>query len=230
MGLWERYIRSGVLSSGTQALELAKTLIIRVIIGLAFIGFAILATQLARAECECPPNSVEKAIRNADRIFRGEVVSANFVADDSQTIEFLIQVDEAIRGNIEKQYRLTTTLPDSCGVSVRLGFHDMYVLGPDETSVSSCKGSGRASYMKYPLSATAIALVDLPVSDVSGAVRLLRKQFYSSYDRATVDEFFELVARIDLTGNKATGTDDRIEFRRIIVHFKGGKYERVEAL
>ena len=84
--------------------------------------------------------------------------------------------------------------------------------------------------MKYPLLATAIALVDLPVSDVSSAVRLLGKQFYSSYDRATVDEFFKIVAQIDPTGINSTGTVDRIEYRGIVVYFKDGKYEKVGAL
>ena len=100
----------------------------------------------------------------------------------------------------------------------------------DETSVSRCAGSGRATYMKFPLLATAIALVDLPVSDARGTQRLLSEQIYSSYDRATVDEFFELVERIDPTGNTATGTDDRIEYRGIAVYFKDGRYEKVEAL
>lgn len=189
-----------------------------------------MGAQPASAECECPPNSIEQAILEADRIFRGEVVSASVADDDSQTIEFVVEVGDAIRGNPEKQYRLTTPMPGSCGVSVRLGFHDMYVLGPNETTVSSCKGSGRAAYMKHPLLATAIALVDLPVSEARGAQRLLSEQFYSSYDRATVDEFFKLVERIDSTGNTATGTDDRIEYRGIAVHFKDEKYEKVEAL
>ena len=106
----------------------------------------------------------------------------------------------------------------------------MYILGPDESSVSSCNGSGRANHMKYPLLVTAIALIEMPVSDVRGAVKLLSRQFYSSYDRATIDEFFELAARIDPTGSKATGMEDQIDYRGITVHFKDGKYDRVEAL
>jgi hypothetical protein len=209
---------------------LVSTLTRHIVHSLALFGFAVLAAQITRAECECPPESVEQAIRNADRIFQAEVISAQISEDDLQTIEFVVQVDDEIRGNTDKQYQLTTTLPGSCGVSVRLGFHDMYVLGPDETNVSSCTGSGRATYMKFPLLATAIALVDLPVSDARGAQRLLSEHFYSSYDRATIDEFFKLVERIDSPGNTATGNDDRIGYRGIAVHFKDGKYEKVEAL
>lgn len=207
-----------------------STLTRHVVLSLAFFGFAILAAQVTRAECECPPGSVEQAIRDADRIFRAGVISARISEDDSRTIEFVVTVDDVIRGNPETQYRLTTEYPDSCGVSVRLGFHDMYVLGPDETSVSSCTGSGRATYMKYPLLATAIALVDLPVSDVRGAQQLLGKQFYSSYDRKTVDEFFALVERIDPTGNEAIGMADRIGYRGIAVYFNEGKFEKVGVL
>lgn len=203
---------------------------LRTFVSLALFGFAAIAAELAHSECECSPNSVEQAIRNADRIFRGEVVSASIATDDSQTIEFVVEIDEAIRGNTDDYYNLTTTLPDSCGVSVRLGFHDMYVLGPGETSVSSCTGSGRAAYMKYPLLATAIALVDLPVSDVRDAQLLLGQQLHSSYDRATVDEFFALVERIDPTGNKANGMADRIEYRGIVVYFKDGTVEKVGVL
>lgn len=188
-----------------------------------------IAGQSARADCECPPNSVEQAILDADRIFRAEVVSAE-IAEDSQTIEFVVEVGDTIRGSPEKHYRLITALPDSCGVPVRLGFHDMYVLGPNETRVSSCTGSGRAAFWKYPLLGTAIALVDLPVADSRGAQRLLSEQFHSGYDRATVDEFFELVERIDPTGHTATGTGDRIEYRGTAVHFNDGKVKSVELL
>ncbi|MGB5166227.1 MAG: hypothetical protein WBN61_13280 [Woeseiaceae bacterium] len=197
---------------------------------LALFWLVVFGAQLALAECECPPESVEKAIRKADRIFRAEVISAQISEEDPQTIEFVVQVDEGIRGHTTPQYQLTTSLPGSCGVSIRLGFHDVYVLGPGETNVSSCKGSGRAVYMTNPSLAVAIALVDLPVSDSRGAQRLLSKHFYQSYNRATVDEFFILVEKIDSTGNTAIGYKDRIEYRGIAVHFKDGTYEKVEEL
>lgn len=213
-----------------QLVELVSTLTGQVLLKLALFGLVFIAPQITRAECECQTGSVEDAIRNADRIFRAELISAHISEDNSQAISFVVKVDDVIRGNTEKQYQLTTGLPDSCGVSVRLGFHDMYVLGPDETSVSSCAGSGRAVYTKYPILATAIALVDLPVSDIRGAQQLLNKQFHIRYDRATVDEFFELVERIDPTGNKVTGMANRIEYRGIAVYFKDDKYERVGEL
>ena len=213
-----------------RSISSVSTLKRHVFLSSALFGFAVFSAQLAWADCECLRGSVEQAIRKADRTFHGEVVSASIAAYDYQTIEFVVKVDGAIRGNTDRQYRLTTQLPDSCGVLVRLGFHDMYVLGPDETSVSSCTGSGRATNMKFPLLATAIALVDLPVSDTSGAQRLLSEQFYSSYDRATVNAFFELVEKIDPTGNTATGTNDRIDYRGIAVHFKDSKYEKVGVL
>jgi len=78
--------------------------------------------------------------------------------------------------------------------------------------------------------AIAIALVDLPLSDATGAQRLLSKQFYSSFDRATVDKFFELVEKIDPIGNGSTGMADRIEYRGIAVYFINGKYEKVGVL
>lgn len=198
-------------------------------ITLALFGLAFLAPIQARAECECPADSVVEGIRKADRIFHGKVVSATMREDDSQTIEFVVAVHEVIRGTTDKQYNLTTALPNSCGVAVRLGFHDLFVLQPGELRVSSCTGSGRAPGMKYPLLAAAIALVDLPVSDVSTAVQLLNKQFYSSFDRATVDEFFKLVEMIDPMGSDVTGMADRVEYRGIVVYFKDGRYERVGA-
>ena len=219
-----------MLIFGMPCLDSENSLISRVFISVALFGIAISASDLAFADCQCPPDSVEQAIRKADRIFQGEVVSASIAGDDSQTIEFVVKVDEAIRGNPEKEYRLTTRLPESCGVSVRLGFRDMYVLGPGETSVSNCTGSGRATYKTYPLLAIAIALVDLPLSDANGAQRLLSKQFHSSYDRATVDNFFELVDKIDSAGNRSTGMADRIEYRGIVVYFTDGQYEKVGVL
>lgn len=187
-------------------------------------------TEDSRADCECPTNSVEQAIRNAHTIFRGEVVSASLATDDSQNINFVVAVDDAIRGSAKDRYSLTTALPDSCGVPIRLGFHDLYVLEPGKSSVSSCTGSGRVTYMKYPLLATAIALVDLPVFDSGGAQRLLSKQIHSGYDRATVDEFFKLVAQIDPRGSEVKRMTDRIEYREIVVHFEDGKFVRVELL
>ena len=213
-----------------QLVVLVSTLTRHVLLKVALFGLAVIAPHITRAECECQTGSVEEAIQNADRIFRAEVISAHISEGNSQTIDFVVKVGDAIRGNTEERYQLTTALPDSCGVSVLLGFHDMYVLAPDETSVSSCTGSGRATYMKYPLLATAIALVDLPVSDVRGAQQLLGKQFYSSYDRKTVDEFFALVERIDPNGNGSTGMADRIEYRGIAVYFKDGKYKKVGVL
>lgn len=227
---WGRYIRGGPQASGTLLSVLGNLLTFRGFISLSLFGIAVLSAQLVRADCECPPDSVEQAIVKADRIFRGEVVWASISEDGAHSIEFVVKVDEAIRGIAKAQYRLTTALPDSCGVSVRLGFHDIYILGHDETTVSRCKGSGRDAYMKHPLLETAIALVDLLLSDARGAQRLLSEKFYSSYDRTTVDEFFELVERIDPTGNTASGTDDRIEYRGIAVLFTDGKYEKVETL
>ena len=138
-----------------QSVVLVSTLTRHAFLSFALFGFAVFSAQFARADCECPPGGVEQAIRKADRIFRGEVVSASIVAEDSKTIEFVVKVDDAIRGYAERQYRLTTQLPNSCGVSVRLGFHEMYVLGPGETSVSSCTGTGNplGRFNNHPSSA-----------------------------------------------------------------------------
>ena len=197
---------------------------------LSLLCFVTITAQTARAECECPQGSVSQSILNAEIIFSGGIVSASISEDSTQVIDFVVQVDEAVRGIPEKQYRLTTALPDSCGVSVRIGFHDLYVLGPDQTIVSSCAGSGRAVYFKYPRLTTAIKLVDLPISDANGAAKLLRKEFCCGRDRASVEKFFELVERFDPTGNMSTGFPDRIEYRGIAVFFKKGIYESVETL
>lgn len=184
----------------------------------------------ALAECECPPGSVEQSILEAEQIFRGEIVSANLAEDGSNTIEFVVVVNEAIRGNPDRQYRLITAMPESCGISVRLGFGDMFVLGPDKPKVSNCNGSGRAPYMEYPLLATAIKLVDMPVSDARGTQRLLSEEFYGRFERALMDEFFDLVEKIDPTGIKTIRSADRIEYRGIVVLFTVGKYESVQTL
>ena len=107
---------------------------------------------------------------------------------------------------------------------------DMFVLGPDQPKVSSCNGSGRGPYMEYPLLATAIKLVDMPLSDARGTQRLLSKEFYSRFERALMDEFFDLVEKIDPTGVKTTRSADRIEYRGIVVFFSDGKYESVQTL
>lgn len=202
---------------------------------LAIVATVVLTPRTASAECECLSNSVEQAVLDADRVFRGQIVSA-VINDgtandgDSRTIEFVVDVGDVIRGNPAKRYRLSTAMPDSCGVAVRLGFNETFVLGPGETTVSSCTGSGRAAYHRQPFLTTAIALVDLPVSDAREAQRLLSAQFRSSYDRSDVDDFFGLVERIDPTGNTATGSEDRIEYRGVVVLFTDGKYEKVEML
>lgn len=192
------------------------------------IGLAVLWAPVGYAECECPTDSVVQAVLNADRIFGGEVVSAAVSENDTKTIEFVVEVERAIRGSLDSEYRLNTQVPGGCGVSVRLGFHDMYILGPGDSTVSSCTGSGRAVSMRYGLLSAAITLVDLPESDASGAQQLLSKQFYSSYRRDTVDEFFDLVDKIDPSGNTSTRLADRIEYRGVVVHFADGKFSRVE--
>lgn len=210
--------------------RLETSLIRSAIVSIALFALTIYIAKSARAECECLSNSVAQAIRYADTIFLGEVVAAAIDEDDSKTIEFVVKVGDAIRGKTDDYYNLSTSLPDSCGVSVLLGFHDIYVLGSDETIVSSCTGSGRVASRKYPLMAAAIALVDLPISDVSGALQLLSQKIHSGYPRAMVEEFFELVEKIDPSGNTVTRKADRIEFRGIVVHFKDGEYERVGVL
>ncbi len=184
----------------------------------------------ALAQCECPPNSVEQSILEAEQIFRGEIVSAKVAEDGSDTIEFVVKVDEAIRGNPDKHYRLYTGMPGSCGIPVQLGFNDMFVLGSDKLKVSNCNGSGRTPYMEYPLLATAIKLVDTPVSDARGTQRLLNEAFYGNSERALIDEFFGLVEQIDPLGIKAIRFADRIEYRGIVVLFTDGKYESVQIL
>jgi hypothetical protein len=184
----------------------------------------------ALAECECPPDSVERSILEADQIFRGEIVLARISDDASHTIEFVVKVGDTIRGNPGKQYRLTTPAPGLCGVSVRLGFTDMFVLGPDKSEVSICNGSGRAPYMEYPLLDIAIKLVDMPVSDARGTQRLLTEEFYGEFERALLDDFFDLVEKIDPTGIKSVRSADRIEYRGIVVLFSDGVYESVQTL
>lgn len=197
---------------------------------LIFVGFAVMISTYAHAECVCPTNSVANSVRKADRIFSGRVVSAIYEPTKSDSIEFVVEVDETIRGTIEREYRLTTPLPGACGVSVRLGFRDMFILGPDGQSVSSCTGSGRKTYMEYPLLREAIGLVDYSDSDVGKALELLNKRFYSSFDRASIDEFFELVKRIDPSGYSVTSWADQIQYRGIVVYFKDDKFEKVGAL
>ncbi len=182
------------------------------------------------AECACPPHSVEENVRQADRIFRGQVVSANYQPTKSEFIEFVVQVDETIRGAPEKEFRLTTAMPQSCGVPVRLGFHDMFILRPDDQHVSSCSGSGRDKYHRFPFLREAIALVDYSVSEVRESVQLLNQRFHASFDRVTVEEFFELVTRIDPSGYAVTSYDDQIQYRNVVVYFKDGKFEKAGAL
>ena len=222
------YAAGRTLAREREILSEEVPLMLHVLRCLAVLVCVFLGVSATWAECECPPNSVEQGVLNADRIFRARVVSAELAELDFQTIEFVVRVDDTLRGNTGDQYRLTTALPKSCGVSVRLGFSDLYGLGPGETRVSQCTGSGRDTYMKYPRLAAAIALVDLPVSNSQDAERLFADRSFSSNERAAIDEFFELVERIDPTGNTATSTPDRIEYRGIVVHFKDGKYEKVD--
>ena len=192
------------------------------------IGFAVFWVPPGYAECECPPDSLVQAISNADRVFQGRIVSAQLSEDDTDTIEFVVEVVDPVRGSLDTEYRLTTQRPGSCGVSVRLGFHDMFVLSPVSSAVSRCGGSGRAANMARPLLALAIELVDLPELDARGAQALLRKGLYSNFSREILDEFFDLVEKIDPRGDVPTRLDDRIEYRGIILFFVDGKYERVE--
>ena len=197
---------------------------------LIFVGFAVIISTYSYAECVCPINSIEESVRKADRIFQGRVVSAIYEPTKSDSIEFAVKVDEIIRGNLESEYRLTTSLPSTCGVSVKLAVRAMFILGPDGQSVSTCTGSGWKAYMTYPLLRGAIGLVDYTDSDVEKALGLLNKSFYSGHDRATIDEFFELVKRIDPSGYPVTSSADQIRYRGIVVYFKDDKFEKVGAL
>lgn len=189
---------------------------------------AIFSAPVAYADCECPPDSLVKAIADADRIFRGRVVSAKLSEDDTNTIEFVVEVAAAIRGSLDPDYRLTTEVPSLCGVSVRIGFSDVFVLSPGSSDVSRCRGSGRATHMQSPLLVAAIELVDLPELDARGAQELLSKRLYSDFSREIMDDFFDLVEKLDPGGDVPTRLDDRIEYRGVILHFVDQKYERVE--
>ena len=198
---------------------------------LVFLVFstALLVSSPSAADCVCPPNSVEDSVLTADRVFEGRVVSANMRSIKSKSIEFVVAVDETIRGTPEEEHRLLTLMPAECGVPVRLGFRDMYILQPGNQHVSNCSGSGRERYEDFPMLDIAIALVDNADSDVDKVLHLLNKRFYSSYERSTVETFFELVMRIDPLGYPITRWPDRIEYRGIVVYFENGKFRNAVA-
>ena len=225
-----RYI--GNRRGSRTADELGEAKELKSILFLCFVIllYGVVAFRPAWAECECPPDSVSQSILQAEQVFRGVIVSAEVVGDGSQMIEFTVVVDETIRGNPEAQYRLTTAMPDSCGVTIRLGFRDLFLLGSDDSRVTRCDGSGRMTSNEYPFLSLAIKLVDLPVSDARSARQLLTEELYSSFERPKMDEFFDLVEKIDPTGIKTTRAVDKIEYRGIAVLFTDGKYESVQIL
>jgi len=182
------------------------------------------------AECDCPPGSVEQSIRQADQIFSASVVSANYEPNESEIIEFVVRVDETIRGTPGEEYRLTTTMPGSCGIPVRLGFHDNFILQPGKLHVTSCSGSGRNKKHRLPFLKEAILLVDYSASEVTESVQLINGTFVSGTDKEPVADFFELVSRIDPAGYTVTSMADRIQYRGIVVYFKDGDFEKAGAL
>jgi len=202
----------------------------RLYLVLVVAGSAILTPMRVYADCDCPPGSVEQSIRQADQIFRASVVSANYEPNESEIIEFVVRVEETIRGTAGEEYRLTTTLPDSCGIPVRLGFHDNFILQPGNLHVTSCSGSGRDRNHRFPFLQQAVLLVDYPASEVRESVQLLNGTFPSGTDRETVVDFFEFVSRIDPAGHTVSSTADQIQYRGIVVHFRDGKFEKAGAL
>ena len=192
------------------------------------LAIAFLFAPAAYAECECPPDSQVEAILNADRIFRGRVVSAQLSENDPNTIEFVVAVTGAIRGSPEPEYQLTTEIPGRCGVTVRIDFHDVFVLSPGRSDVSRCRGSGRATHRENPLLVAAIELVDLPGGDAQSVKELLSKRLYADFSRERMDDFFDLVEKLDRVGEVPIRLDDRIEYRGVILHFVDDKYDRLE--
>ncbi len=194
--------------------------------GFLLIAVLLLGAVPALADCECPAGSLEQAIRKAETIIRGEIVSARLLG--ATVIEFDVQVNDAVRGNPESEYRLTTPMPGACGVAVRLGFNDLFVLDDAKHSVSTCNGSGRANSKKYVFLSTAIRLVDLPVSDARGAERLISQRFNPGFGRAEIDAFFEFVEKIDPLSSSALHSDSKIEYRGIALRFVDGRFDNVE--
>ncbi len=190
---------------------------------------ATLAANSTFAECNCPPGSADQAIRDADRVFHARVVSAGLSNDVPPRIEFTVAVSRSIRGNNDDQYRLTTALPDACGINIRLGFSDVYVLRSDDTHVSPCTANGRSYSMQHPFMSTAIALVDLPIADIQGAQKLLRDALPKGYDRRYVDQFFFFAERIDPTQNKVIILEGYTEYRGVKVHIVDGKLDQIGA-
>src|SRR5262245_50110048 len=81
-------------------------------------GLVLLVSMLIGAEaraCACAPDSLERGGVEADRIFRGRVLSARVLDSKPRRIQFVIGVEETFRGDVGKRVELRTAMPDDCG-------------------------------------------------------------------------------------------------------------------
>lgn len=205
-------------------IEVCKALV------LMFAALSAATSQSVYAECECTTASIVDSVRQADRVFYGVVRAARIVDEKGGQIEFVVSVETPIRGTVDDDITLYSPLPASCGIPIRLGFYNLFVLSAGSQLVRPCSGSDRNTYRELPLLQLAVTLVEKAETEPSEVLRSLGKQLYSGYDRKEIEEFFELVERIDTSGHSASYRTDRIVYRGIAIVFKDGNYDRVERI
>lgn len=183
----------------------------------------------ARA-CACADDSIEDSVRTADRIFEGRVLSAHVSDSKPEVIRFVVEVREGLRGEAGERVSLETTLPEHCGIEIRPGFHDLYVLHTGESTVDSCSGSGRVASERVPLLSFAVALTSYGEGQSGRAIAFLRRAFYVDYPRDELDRFFALVERIDPAGRHVARDGVSARFGDVRFTFRNDKLLSIGAV
>ncbi len=178
--------------------------------------------------CTCDRDELLANIRSAETIYYGSIQEASMESGQSHTIQLTLEIRDPIRGDKSGPVKVSTTLPQACGVSATLGMHSLYVVSNDSEPVTRCGGSGSHHYQQghelYDLHNLVFALITIEHADSDARIvrSWLNRAFSENHTRRErMESFFALIGELD-TETIITVTDNEVIYRNIVFVFTDG--------
>lgn len=182
-------------------------------------------TQATESPCICDREELLATVRSAETIFYGSVEEATMESATSDTIQLILNIRDPIRGQESGRFKVSTTLPDNCGVVATLGMHSLFVVSGDNTPVTRCGGSGSHYFERgHNLGdlhnlVFAVFAVEYVDRDPSVVRSWLDRAFGTGYSRREdMQGFFSLIGELD-TDMLITINDNEVIYRNMVFVF-----------
>lgn len=187
-----------------------------------------ISAQAQGDSCACDRDELLANVKSAGTIFYGSIQEATMASGSSDTIQLTLDVRESFRGNVTGPVRVSTTLPDKCGISATLGMHSLFVVSKGDKTVTRCGGSGSHHYhdahelhdlfnLVY-----AIVIVEFVDSDPTRVRSWLDRMYRPGYSsRADMEGLFSIIGELD-SDTILTATDNEVIYRNLVFVFTDG--------